>query len=391
MHRKAGTWVVRVALVVLFLSVPGVAGAATLTVGQKTAACPKASYPTIQSAVNAAAGGDTIHICAGTYSEQVLIAKSLTVNGDNGAVISPLNVSANTTSLSSGQAIAAIVLVQGTTGVTIENVIVDGSGNGSSACSPDLIGVFYRNASGELNHVAVRRVELGPDFSGCQSGSAVFVQSGGGTSSVTIQNSSIDDYQKNGITANEAGTQVTISGNVVTGKGTAAGTAQNGIQIGFGASGTIHANTVADHVYSLCIDLTGCPAKAVDILVYQSDGVTVDHNTAGVSQTGIAVVANSANVLDNTIYDSLVFDGVLLEGKSNSAAGNHITHSDQAAVLISGNGNTVEQNVINDAAVGVLTISGSIGNTIASNTYYNTPVQTQDPSARAVRRSLPYR
>ena len=392
MCRKAALYGVAVTLFMWCVSVPQAARAATLTVGQKSVACPKPLYLTIQSAVNAASSGDTIHVCAGTYPEQVLITKSLNLSGDNGALIEPVNVAANSTSFTSGQPIAAIVLVQGTTGVTIENVIVDGSGNGISECSPDLIGIFYRNASGELNHVAVREVELSPTLNGCQSGLGVFVQSGGGVSSVvTIANSSIHDYQKNGITANEVDTQVTISGNVVTGLGTAAGTAQNGIQIGFGATGTIHANSVANHVYAPCIDLTGCPATADDILVYQSDGVTVDHNTVGVSQTGIAIVANNANVLDNTVFDSLIFDGVLLQGNGNSATGNHITRSDQAAVVISGNSNTVQQEVINDATIGILTIAGSTGTTMGINTFFNTPVQMQDPAPSATRQASPYR
>src|SRR5579862_4201488 len=230
MCRKTGLFAVAMALSMVSLSGPSAARAATLTVGQKTPACPKAVYPTIQSAVNAASSGDVIKVCAGTYSEQVVITKSLAVNGDNGAIISPVNVSANTSSLASGQPIAAIVLVQNTTAVTIQNVIVDGEGNGISGCSPDLIGIFYQNASGVLNHMAVRNVELSPDDNGCQSGVGVFVQSAGSSSVVTIENSSIHNYQKGGITANEAGTQVTISGNVVTGLGTSAGAAQNGIQ-----------------------------------------------------------------------------------------------------------------------------------------------------------------
>jgi|SRR5665647_170803 len=43
------------------------ASAASLTVGSK------ATYKTIQSAVNAAHGGDTINVLAGTYPEQVII------------------------------------------------------------------------------------------------------------------------------------------------------------------------------------------------------------------------------------------------------------------------------------------------------------------------------
>ena len=111
MCRKTALFVLAFALWILWMSAPGAARAATLTVGQLTPACSKALYSTIQSAVNAASSGDTVHICAGTYPEQVFINKSLVVNGDNGAVISPVNVVANSSSLTSGQAIAAVVLV----------------------------------------------------------------------------------------------------------------------------------------------------------------------------------------------------------------------------------------------------------------------------------------
>ena len=67
MCRKAALYVVAVTLFMWCLSVPQAARAATLTVGQKSAACPKPLYLTIQSAVNAASSGDTIHVCAGTY------------------------------------------------------------------------------------------------------------------------------------------------------------------------------------------------------------------------------------------------------------------------------------------------------------------------------------
>ena len=91
MCRKAVLYVVAITLFMWCLSVPQAARAATLTVGQKSAACPKPLYLTIQSAVNAASSGDTIHVCAGTYPEQVVITKSLNLSGDNGALIEPVN------------------------------------------------------------------------------------------------------------------------------------------------------------------------------------------------------------------------------------------------------------------------------------------------------------
>src|SRR5262249_55333770 len=148
------------------------------------ASCPNAQYTKIQDAVNAASPGDTIQICPGQYDEQVTIDKRLEVDGNNGAVIRPANVSANSTGIVSGQSIAAIVLIDGSSDVTLRNVTVDGADSAVAACAPDLVGVFFRNASGELSHVAVRNVKLSAGLNGCQSGSAILVQSGGGGSSV---------------------------------------------------------------------------------------------------------------------------------------------------------------------------------------------------------------
>jgi parallel beta-helix repeat protein len=62
------------------IAFPVSAGAqATITVG------PAATYKTIQSAVNAAAAGDTILVQSGTYNEVVLVEKALTIKAAPGA------------------------------------------------------------------------------------------------------------------------------------------------------------------------------------------------------------------------------------------------------------------------------------------------------------------
>ena len=393
MRRKVLSFLSALALLILLgAATPPVGRAAvTIVVGQNSVLCPGAQFAKIQDAVNAASAGDSIQICPGTYIEQISITKPLQLNGNNGAIIRPNNIVANSTGLASGQPIAAIILVQDTTGVTIRNVIVDGVDNGISECDPDLIGVFYRNASGELSHVAVHDVKLNSTLNGCQSGSAVLVQSSNGVNSVVaIEESSIHDYQKNGITANEVGTQVTIEGNVVTGLGPTTGATQNGIQIGFGAAGSIRHNTVANHIWLPCVSLESCDFKSDDILVFQSNGVSVHHNVIGVSQTGIAIVGDQGQIFDNDVFDSQIFDGVELIGNENKAERNHITHSDQAGVLIAGNENSVRQNSINESALGVLKVAGSVGNAIANNSYFNSPNKLQDPPETPGRAS-PYR
>jgi len=83
----------------------------------------------IQDAVNHAEPGETVFVGVGTYSEQVVITKPLTLEGEatNLTSIKPLTVTANSSSLFSGAPIAAILLVDGRTGVAVSDLTIDGS------------------------------------------------------------------------------------------------------------------------------------------------------------------------------------------------------------------------------------------------------------------------
>jgi parallel beta-helix repeat protein len=343
--------------------------------------CPTAAYTSIQAAVNAAKSGDVIRVCAGTYHEQVVIGKSLSLEADNGVIVIPSDVVANAAGLSSAEPIATIVLVKNADNVSLQGFIVDGSANGLTACGPTLIGILYQDASGSIAHNAVRNVRLANDLTGCQSGLAIDVESSSsGQSSVTIADNSVDGYQKNGITADEPGTEVFVTNNAVTGLGPTTGAAQNGIQIGFGAQGRVTNNVVADNIYSPCESATNCPSNATGILIYQSDGVRVERNTVGSNQVGIFVAANNGNIAGNTVFHSVALDGIALVGNGNSVSSNDISTSDDAAVYIQGNQNTVFDNEFTGAAFGILKISGSSGTNHYGNHYYATVVRVQDPA-----------
>lgn len=376
---------VRSVLSLVFLSLlfalPQSSKGASLVVGNNAAVCPSAQYATIQAGVNAAATGETIEVCPGTYPEQVTITKSVTIAGDNGAIVMPGPVSGNATDVTSGAPIAAIILVQGATDVTIDGLIVDGSNNGLTQCTPVLIGILYENASGSITHNAVRSMST-PAVSGCQGGDAIVVLTGSGQSSaVDIAANSVHDYQKNGITGDEDGTTVTIHDNTVTESAPATGAAPNGIQIGFGAAGKINGNTVSGNVWGPCVSVSNCSAAGTGILIYESDSVSVKYNSVGTNQFGIAVEGNKAKIENNSVYNSLVPDGIVLMGNDNEATSNTITHSDQAAVAIQGNDNTVQDNTITDALTGILTVSGSSGNTESGNTFHDTVTKKADPAS----------
>jgi parallel beta-helix repeat protein len=343
--------------------------------------CPAAAYTSIQAAVNAAKAGDVIRVCAGTYKEQVTIDKSLSLEADNGVIVIPNDVVANAAGLSSGNPIAAIILVRNADNVDVQGFIVDGSANGLTTCGPTFIGVLYQDASGSIEHNFVRHVRLSPSLPGCQSGNAIDVESSSsGQSDVTIADNSVDAYQKNGITANEPGTKVFVTENAVTGLGPTTGAAQNGIQIGFGAQGRVTDNAVADNVYSPCESPTNCPSNAAGILIFQSDGVRVERNTVASSQVGIFIAANNGNIGNNTVLHSVALDGIALVGNGNSVSNNDISSSDDAAVYIQGNNNTVFDNEFTGAAFGIFKISGSSGTVRHGNQYHATVVRAQDPA-----------
>jgi len=227
----------------------------------------------------------------------------------------------------------------------------------------------------------VRHMNLGSALPGCQSGDGIEVETGSGSASdVTISDNSIWDYQKNGITGNEQGTQLSVDGNVVSGIGPTPNIAQNGIQIGFGAAGKITNNTVSDNIYSICSSSASCPTNATGILVFQSDGVAVRNNSLATNQIGVFIGGDNSVVASNTISNSVALIGVALVGNDNSSVRNTLTHADQAAIYIQGNGNRATGNDITDAAIGVLKISGSTGSTIANNVFHATLITIQDPA-----------
>lgn len=388
-------------------------------------------FNSINTAIAAVPSGSTIFICPGTYAEQITITKSLTLigesaNGSAGAAASGLNnpvivppaggLLVNAADLYNAQPTAAQIFVQTPAlnlatpiTVNISNISVDGSNNGLSGCGTDLVGIYYQNASGIVNHVATRFQELDQSDFGCQDGLAIYVESGYstiGTATLTIENSSVHDYDKNGITVDGNGTTATVSGNYVVGIGATSLIAQNGIQVSDGASGKVLANTVTDDVY---VNSPDCQAtsscfSATGILLYDSGGtmakpLTISGNTVSNAQGGIVTygqifstfgVADYNNVTGNKVTTSpaagpFQLDGIDLCSNNNTASNNTVYNSSGAGVHIdsqctestgtSGNGSTVSTNTINEGCAGVLTGNGT-GNTESGNITFNV-VQVQ--------------
>jgi hypothetical protein len=241
--------------------------------------CPTAQYHTIQSAVTAASAGAMIKVCAGTYTEQVVIPAGkdgLTLYSvpDLGAVIKAPAVMLSP---------KAIVRVNGATNVTIRHFTITGPGDGP--CDSIEYGVRVDGGgSATITDNHITKIEDTP-FSGCQNGVGVrFGQmSTGDMGSGSVVHNAIDQYQKGGVVVDNAGSNVEVAFNDVEGVGATPLIAQNGIQVSRGATGDVEHNTVSLNNYALPM------TDSVGILLFQdaNSDTIVAHNDSSLNDDGI--------------------------------------------------------------------------------------------------------
>jgi hypothetical protein len=282
--------------------------------GKSDTSCGTAVYTSIQSAVNAAEPGYTVYVCAGTYAEQVTISTArLTLTGAGVASVIEPATSSPATVLDSDTLTPIVPIVDvtpGTAGVTISNLLIDGSGLTANftwpGCADNFVGVLYQAASGSVVQTSVENVQLPTPLAGCQDGEAVVVEDAPsgtvtaptGKSTVTIDNDTVTSYDKNGITCDDPRTTCAISQNTVVTSPSSV-TAQNGVQIAFGAGGEVSSNQIAGNDYTGGTnDVEPAADYAAGVLLYGAQGTTdVQWNTLTGNQIGVEVVHSSA-VLD---------------------------------------------------------------------------------------------
>jgi hypothetical protein len=371
-------------------------------------------FATIQAAVNAAPTGATVDVCPNTYPEQVVITKGLKLlavqsgTSDAPIVVSPAGGLTQNGSDIFGAPVAAQIFVASTSGaVTIKGITVDATGNNLTGCGgPTLNGIYFQNTSGTIsNNTARNQYQTDfADFGGCQNGLAINVESLTTAVTVTVSANSVRAYQKNGITATGAATgtgapgpNVTISGNYIVGLAATSmnwplsGAAENGIQIGFGARGAVSGNTVNDNIWGQ--DVFGDTGDAASgILVYASGGISITSNSVGSAQFPIVTVsdnffgyglADNNTITSNKISGTQLYDAIDLCSNHNTVRSNIVYGSAESGVHLddtcsgTGNNNSVTQNTINEACAGILTGTGTTGNTVSPDTFFNVINTTQ--------------
>jgi parallel beta-helix repeat protein len=297
----------------------------------------------LQTAITAAGPGATICIGAGTYPEQLTISTpgiNLLGAGNTSTIIAPATVASDgqvNWDSTSGVGVTptvpmfAIILVKNTTGwaatngVTIEGLEVNGTSASSSvACGDDYVGVDFQDSSGTLTGATVANVAAPTSAFGCQEVSgAVYAYNAyyytgeipSPAISVTVSNSTITGYQKNGITCDDLGESCTLSGNTVTGIGPTTLNGQNGIQIGFGASGIVTDNAVSGNHY---LGPTGGQPNDVNYFggLYTATGILVFDGGNTIHITGNELSGNDLGIALEGTPASTVSDNTIVQGYS---------------------------------------------------------------------------
>ena len=276
---------------------------------------------TIQAAINAASSGDTINVAAGTYTEQILIQKSINLLGAGKSttiIKAPVTRTDTVTQGSTWDYIVAAYPTTGTIDVRIEGFTIDADSQPKTGGTAGLIGVFFRNVSDTDAGLYSNTIQNFSDNLYESWGVRVY-----GNSDITIDDNTLTDYTRDGIDVNgddglAVDPNVVVSNNDLTGR-TDTYAPLNGIQIGYGATGTISGNTIRDHTRS-------SDWAAVGILVISSDGITVSGNTIENCFYGILLTNSDGSiVLGNTLTENIAYHIGLDNSDNNQVSGNIIT------------------------------------------------------------------
>jgi nitrous oxidase accessory protein NosD len=286
----------------------------------------------IQSAVDSASDGDVICV-EGVHREQIIINKNIVLQGLSGAKIEAPDVMNTYTFPESTKTWKPIIFAFGgtetggdisgteTVEVTVKGFEIDGRNKGETGSR--FAAILFRNVKpGTISHNNID--DLFP-ATGNPETFGIIVQ---GDSDVIIRNNYVTGYNRGGIGVNGdadslADPNTLVDNNIVVGNGVenGGGWAENGIQIGWGATGTVINNEVS---------LNGWPGSdwaATGILIAGSSNIRISNNTVRDNENGISVVgyedwknapAQNNEITDNTIIRNKY--GVTVEANSQGTS-----------------------------------------------------------------------
>lgn len=273
----------------------------------------------IQEAINEASPGDTIIVHEGTYVEQLIISKSLTLQGLTGAKILASDTRSTFTIPESSAVFDPIIFAYGSlTGTETISVAIEGfeiDGGNKAVSNYRYVGILCRNIKPGTISSNVIHGMYPP--SGTGSGPQTFGILVYGNSEATINYNEIRDFSRGGIgVSGDAGPNIDpyaiVQENMVYGNGFESETgwwAENGIQIGYGAT----ANVIGNNVFNCTVNNPSW--SATGILVVDTSDVIVESNYVEGCDIGIGAVDFPGSIYGPP-WDYHILSNILIKGNT---------------------------------------------------------------------------
>lgn len=259
--------------------------------------CVGPDYGTIQEAIDS--GGSKIEVCPGTYTEQLVITKSVKLGAADGAGTA-------TVALPPGAENSATACDQKAGHEQIDEISICEAGTVSitglnvealiplTTCAKGLNGIFVgqgSNLKGTDFTVNGASTTLN-SYKGCQHGISIDVGSASMSEEAhaTLKKVTSIGYEKNGPTVSGVGSTLSMKSSRVSGEGATPYIAQNGVEVAYGAKGVIKDSEITGNE----CDVASCGAtgeQASGVLFYEA-------------AVGSSIVASHVNENDLGIYYS---------------------------------------------------------------------------------------
>lgn len=290
---------------------------------------------------------------------------------------------------------AALINPPGTLSATVDatgcNIVVYyGAGANGTVKNADLFGANYFGVlvNGDAGEVSVDVLsnhihDIGETpHNGAQHGVCVYYRGFFAVSAVTgkITGNQLSGCQKGDVVANGQGTQVTVMDNDMTGDGHVHFIAQNGIQVGFGASGLVMHNTVDGHSFDGSGD--GSASGGVIVVGGPGYGICPDGNPCPFS-TNVKVNNNTLSNNDvGVFFSNLEADGSAPTVATNNKAVNNLISNDQCFNIsyqtgvsdVGNNDKMIANTITGPGYVGCATLFNPSGNLVdADPSFTNRP------------------
>ena len=354
----AQTMIISGILALAWIAFPMTANAAELHVGSGQ------TYSTISNAITAASDGDVIIVHDGTYTENVVVNKQLTiqsVNGPNTTTVVAASTTDHVFEVPVGNVTINGFSIYGATGggrvgiylTSVTNCTIENNRCGWDGTHTNYYGI-YMNASSNCainNNTASYNTEQGIYLASSSENTL--------TSNVA-SNNSVD------------GIFLSFSSSNTLGSNTASNNTWDGIHIESSSNNTtLNNNTTNDNGTS-------------GIVLNTSSNNDLTNNTAisngdNIPTPGISLNSSSNNTLNNNTanYNKT---GIQLEvsSSSNNLTSNTVNHNEFGIYLTESSNNTITSNTMNDNdgrwdGDGIMLNNNCSNNTIANNTMNNDP------------------